>query len=202
MKENLILQDKNYISAKRAAEIFGYASDYIGQLCRSGKVECKMVGRSWFVTKESLVKHRISVSPELFSGIDEKEIGYHNFKSYTNSVTISDVEIEGPLMGKTNEADAASWLTLRGSVTQTVLLDTSKVETTPVAAGTDSEFAPGTNNTTVAFGAGLKFNKVTVDGALLAAGSQTLNTSMRRREHNHETTVFIGFFSPSMASVD
>jgi len=43
-------------------------------------------------------------------GIDEKEIGYHDFKSYTNSVTISDVEIDGPLMGKTNEADAASWM--------------------------------------------------------------------------------------------
>jgi uncharacterized protein YeeX (DUF496 family) len=43
-------------------------------------------------------------------GIEEKELGYHNFKSYVPTVTLSDVEIDGPLMGKTNEADAASWI--------------------------------------------------------------------------------------------
>ncbi|MGZ3691606.1 MAG: hypothetical protein ACXVAX_08885 [Pseudobdellovibrio sp.] len=75
------------------------------------------------------------------------------------------------------EADAASWLTLRGSVTQTVLIDSTKQETTPVAGGTDSEFSPGTNNTTVAFGAGLKFNKVTVDGTLSTATTQVLNSN-------------------------
>ncbi len=35
-----------------------YAQDYIGQLCRSGKLDCTMVGRSWFVTEESLLSHR------------------------------------------------------------------------------------------------------------------------------------------------
>lgn len=76
MKENLILEDKNYISAKRASEIFGYSSDYVGQLCRAAKLECKMIGRSWFVTKESLLKYQSSihdgdnvdpvVNPEIF----------------------------------------------------------------------------------------------------------------------------------------
>lgn len=62
MKDNLILQDKNYISAKRASIIFGYTSDYVGQLCRSGKLECKMIGRSWFVSEESVIKHRETVA--------------------------------------------------------------------------------------------------------------------------------------------
>ncbi len=61
MKEALILEHKTFISAKRAAEVSGYASDYVGQLCRAGKLECKMVGRSWFVTEESLKKHQFSV---------------------------------------------------------------------------------------------------------------------------------------------
>ncbi len=71
------------------------------------------------------------------------------------------------------EADANSWLTLRGSVTQTLLLvDSDKTETAGVAS---VETSPGANSTTLAAGAGLKFNKVTVDGSILANGSQVIN---------------------------
>jgi len=70
------------------------------------------------------------------------------------------------------EADAASWLTLRGSVTQTVLINDTKEET---GSTTSSEFSPGANNTTFAAGAGLKFNKVTVDGSILAGGKQNID---------------------------
>lgn len=58
MKDALILEHKTYISARRAAEITGYTSDYIGQLCRGGKIESKIVGRAWFVLEESLLKHK------------------------------------------------------------------------------------------------------------------------------------------------
>ncbi len=76
------------------------------------------------------------------------------------------------------EAEATSWMTLRGSLTQTVLINNSKDETTP-ADPSDTEFAPGANNTVAAIGAGLKFNKITVDGTLEgltgAAPSQDLS---------------------------
>lgn len=76
------------------------------------------------------------------------------------------------------EGEATSWLTLRGSLTQNVLLANSKKETTP-AAGGDFEFAPGANSTVAAIGAGLKFNKITVDGSLEGltggAANQDLN---------------------------
>jgi len=62
MKDSIILQDKKYISAKRAAVIFGYTSDYVGQMCREGKLECTMVGRSWFVNEESVLGHKLSMS--------------------------------------------------------------------------------------------------------------------------------------------
>ena len=63
------------------------------------------------------------------------------------------------------EADAATWLVLRGSVTQTVLL--SSVKASP------GETTTKANDTTVAAGAGIKFNKFTLDGTL--AGSTTGN---------------------------
>lgn len=70
------------------------------------------------------------------------------------------------------EVDALSWMTLRGSVSQSTLINNTKNESAPA-----SEFAPGANSTTVAFGAGLKFNKLTFDGAVLAGGAQTINTT-------------------------
>ena len=61
------------------------------------------------------------------------------------------------------EVDALSWLALRGSLTQTVLLNDAKAET---GSTTNIDLAPGANNTLASVGAGLKFNKVTVDGTL------------------------------------
>lgn len=66
------------------------------------------------------------------------------------------------------EADAASWLTLRGSVTQSTLINKSKTE-----ISTTTEVDPGANSTTVAAGAGLKFNKVNVDGTILNTTAST-----------------------------
>ncbi len=59
------------------------------------------------------------------------------------------------------EAEASSWLTLRGSITQSVLLNQSKVET---GAVTSREFDGGANETLVSMGAGFKFDKLTLDG--------------------------------------
>ncbi len=69
------------------------------------------------------------------------------------------------------EADAASWLVLRGSVTQNVLLGSSK------SNGGDANTID--NNTSVGAGAGLKFGKLMIDGKIAAAASTTgaLNAS-------------------------
>ena len=74
------------------------------------------------------------------------------------------------------EADAASWLTLRGSVTQTVLINDEKTTNGPT---TVSDLSPGANNTNFSAGAGLKFASVTLDGTLFKAvgGSQTVNSA-------------------------
>jgi len=68
------------------------------------------------------------------------------------------------------EVDAASWAVIRGSITQTVLINDSKTE---AGGATTAEFSPGNNNTTVAVGAGLKFNKITLDGSLEGLSGST-----------------------------
>jgi len=52
------MNGKTYVSARRAAQEMEYAQDYIGQLCRGGKVVCERVGRGWFVDLDELKAHR------------------------------------------------------------------------------------------------------------------------------------------------
>ncbi len=59
MKDDLIFEGKKYISAKRASKLVSYTRDYVGQLCREGKVESRMVGRSWFISEESILNHKL-----------------------------------------------------------------------------------------------------------------------------------------------
>jgi hypothetical protein len=54
MEDDIIMDGKTYLTASEAARLTGYTNDYIGQLCRAGKVEGKIVGRTRYVCRESL----------------------------------------------------------------------------------------------------------------------------------------------------
>lgn len=56
--DELTIGDKIYISSKQAAKITGYAKDYVGQLCREGRVAARLVGRNWYVLESSIREHR------------------------------------------------------------------------------------------------------------------------------------------------
>lgn len=56
--DELFIEDKKYISSKQAAKITGYAKDYVGQLCREGRVPARLVGRSWYVLEGAIQDHR------------------------------------------------------------------------------------------------------------------------------------------------
>lgn len=62
MEGEFISEGKTYISASRASKLYGYTADYIGQLCRKAAIECRRVGRVWFVDQESLQKHKDAAS--------------------------------------------------------------------------------------------------------------------------------------------
>jgi len=59
----LTIDGKLYVSSKKASELTGYAKDYVGQLCREGHVEARMVGRSWYVLETSILAHRFGGDP-------------------------------------------------------------------------------------------------------------------------------------------
>jgi hypothetical protein len=56
--ESISVGGKNYIKASVAARDLGYTADYVGQLCRSGKIDAELVGRTWYVHKPSIQSHR------------------------------------------------------------------------------------------------------------------------------------------------
>lgn len=63
MAENeLILDGKTYTASKKAAQTSQYAQDYIGQLCRAGRADCRRINGLWYVTMESLEKNKATAS--------------------------------------------------------------------------------------------------------------------------------------------
>ena len=56
--DEILIEEKKYVSSKRAAKMTGYAKDYIGQLCREGRVPARLVGRSWYVLESAIQDHR------------------------------------------------------------------------------------------------------------------------------------------------
>lgn len=58
--DEIILDGKEYISAKRAAKQTGYTKDYVGQLCRAGRLPARMIGRNWYVEESAVSAQRKS----------------------------------------------------------------------------------------------------------------------------------------------
>ena len=57
MKLDILGKDE-YVSASLASLKTGYSSDYIGQLCRLGKVPGRLVDRTWYVELSSLINYK------------------------------------------------------------------------------------------------------------------------------------------------
>lgn len=60
--DEILIEEKKYISSKRAAKVTGYAKDYVGQLCREGRVSARLVGRNWYVLETAIHDHRFGES--------------------------------------------------------------------------------------------------------------------------------------------
>lgn len=56
--DEILIDERKYVSSKQAAKVTGYAKDYIGQLCREGRVPARLVGRSWYVLETAIHDHR------------------------------------------------------------------------------------------------------------------------------------------------
>lgn len=65
-----------YISTGRAAELTGYAQDYIGQLARTEEVHARRIGRRWFVSRKELVEHK-KHNDALLQEVQARSSGVH-----------------------------------------------------------------------------------------------------------------------------
>ncbi|MFZ2252679.1 MAG: hypothetical protein WAW13_00725 [Minisyncoccia bacterium] len=95
--ETLVLDGKSYVKASKAARDLGYATDYVGQLCRSGKVSAHLIGRTWYVNADELGTHR--VEKKRMSRIKAREqahksIEEHRVKISTTSNTYKNIDIQ------------------------------------------------------------------------------------------------------------
>ncbi len=95
--DELIFDGKKYISSSRAGREFDYAPDYIGQLCRSGKISARLVGRAWYVSEESLRGHINQFGKVNDSGAETKVASEKNL-SPENSLNKWDIS---PIREKT-----------------------------------------------------------------------------------------------------
>lgn len=56
MDDKLVFNNKKFLSSKNAGEFSNYTNDYVARLCRQGKVEGRIVGRTWYVEEQSFLK--------------------------------------------------------------------------------------------------------------------------------------------------
>lgn len=71
--ETVQVNGVSFVKAAALAKKHRYTTDYIGQLCRAGKVEAQLVGRAWYVNEESLLGHK----SERYSSARSAEISIH-----------------------------------------------------------------------------------------------------------------------------
>lgn len=72
----------NYVSSSRAAQLTTYTQDYIGQLCRDGRIDCKRLAGEWQVRLDTLLAYKARFNPDFGNRVTES--------SSTSSHTIAE----------------------------------------------------------------------------------------------------------------
>jgi len=79
--DTLIIAGKKYFSSKTASEMSGLARDYVGQLCREGRLDARLVGRNWYVSEDSITNH------ERYSRVGGKDVRTDVKKTQKDTLT-------------------------------------------------------------------------------------------------------------------
>lgn len=78
--EVITINGLEYVKAAVLAKRYNYATDYIGQLCRTRKVDAQLVGRTWYVNPLSLDDHKgakkTKNQPQSNSRLNDKSFTY------------------------------------------------------------------------------------------------------------------------------
>lgn len=57
--DTITIDGVDFVKSSKVADQLGYARDYVSQLCRSKAVPAHLVGRTWYVNKDSVAEHRV-----------------------------------------------------------------------------------------------------------------------------------------------
>ena len=101
--DELIIDEKKYISSKHAAKITGYAKDYVGQLCREGRIEARLVGRSWYVLESSVREHRYGKETAVSAPDETVSAPEENAQSRETTYTATYIPEEKPYLPELEE---------------------------------------------------------------------------------------------------
>lgn len=98
--ETLSHNGSAYIKANVLAKRHHYTSDYLGQLCRQGKVDAQLVGRAWYINEASLFGHKADhkkdVRPNEILSKNAVEI------MYSDKVSPAKIEVHPSVSKKTH----------------------------------------------------------------------------------------------------
>lgn len=82
MSKQFNIDNKEYLSSIAAAKAVGYSRDNISRLCRSGNLECRRIGLTWFIEKSSL---QLFVQQGAEKINVQKDLQVHNSDFYENT---------------------------------------------------------------------------------------------------------------------
>lgn len=94
---SIFIEDKEYLSASRAAKLTSYAQDYIGQLARANKVPSRQIGGRWYVEKDALLSHK-SEKDALLAAVQAQSVGLKKYDTVAESAAyIPQLSISAPV---------------------------------------------------------------------------------------------------------
>lgn len=105
--DEITIGDKTYVSSKQAAKITGYAKDYVGQLCREGRVEARLVGRNWYVLDSAIREHRFGKEEEK-PVISEPESPVNRVSTWQKPQYVSETPVLVPGLTEKTSSTAGS----------------------------------------------------------------------------------------------
>ena len=94
MDEN---SNQNFISLAEASKQTGYHQDYLGFLCRQGRLRGFKIGRNWVTTKESLDDFLKNYKNSVNEVVDEtgNKIAVHVVKNENSSAATAAMRLMG-----------------------------------------------------------------------------------------------------------
>ncbi len=129
-----------YLPATKLAKQYRYTTDYIGQLCRSKKIDAQLVGRSWYVNPISLENHKSGRYTKTIKAKSEQssekplEVTLTRVEPVMKKATVKSLERNGfDQSASRNFAKRIDWKPVKYEVDESDLLPPLRRDTKPVA---------------------------------------------------------------------